>query len=100
MTFHRGQGLNNCIRDAREVVTRMTRYINGEVSLSDAVAEYESEMLDRGAAEVRTSMEQSLKCHNWTTFQDSPVMKIGGNPIRAVENEDWKKILAEQVQAA
>ncbi|KAK6435283.1 hypothetical protein LTR95_008529 [Oleoguttula sp. CCFEE 5521] len=100
MTFHRGQGLNNCIRDAREVVTRMVRHVDGEISLSDAVAEYESEMLDRGAAEVRTSMEQSLKCHNWETFQDSPVMKIGGNPIRAVENEDWKKVLAEQAQAA
>lgn len=95
MTFHRGQGLNNCIRDAKELVSRLVQHSKGEVSLKDAVKEYEKEMIDRGTAEVKTSMEQTLKCHNWETFQHSPVMKIGGSPIRAVENEGWKEILRE-----
>jgi 2-polyprenyl-6-methoxyphenol hydroxylase-like FAD-dependent oxidoreductase len=100
MTFHRGQGLNNCIRDAKELVTRIVSCSQGVEDQANAVHEYEAEMLDRGAAEVQKSMEQTLKCHNWETFQDSPVMKIGGNPIRPVENRDWQKIVAEQEQAA
>lgn len=100
MTFHRGQGLNNCIRDAKEVVSRIQEYIDGSKNLEDAINAYEKEMQDRGTAEVKTSMEQTLKCHNWETFQHSPVMKIGGSPIRSVENTEWKKILAEQAQTA
>ena len=82
MTFHRGQGLNNCIRDAKELVSRIVEYVDSQCGLQAAVDVYEKEMQDRGAAEVKTSMEQSLKCHNWETFQHSPVMKIGGSPIR------------------
>lgn len=96
MTFHRGQGLNNCIRDAKELVTRIVRHTQGEIVLPEAVSESEREMIDRGSAEVKTSMEQSLKCHNWETFKDSPVMKIGGNPIREVEGYDWKRAVYEQ----
>jgi 2-polyprenyl-6-methoxyphenol hydroxylase-like FAD-dependent oxidoreductase len=73
MTFHRGQGLNNCIRDAKELVSKIDKYVNGECELQDAIDVYEKEMQDRGSAEVKTSMEQSLKCHNWETFQHSPV---------------------------
>ena len=101
MTFHRGQGLNHCIRDAKELLSKLNEYVNGECELQDAIDAYEKEMQDRGSAEVKTSMEQSLKCHSWETFQDSPVsclisrslyerplnlfikvMKIGGSPIR------------------
>ena len=73
MTFHRGQGLNNCIRDAKELVTRIDEHVNVGSNLAEAVESYEKEMQDRGTAEVKTSMEQSLKCHNWETFQHSPV---------------------------
>ncbi|KAK5164743.1 uncharacterized protein LTR77_009406 [Saxophila tyrrhenica] len=100
MTFHRGQGLNNCIRDAKEIVSGLKKHVKGETALSGVVAAYEKEMLDRGSAEVKTSMEQTLKCHNWEKFQHSPVMKIGGSPIRHVENTEWKKILAEQAMEA
>jgi 2-polyprenyl-6-methoxyphenol hydroxylase-like FAD-dependent oxidoreductase len=100
MTFHQGQGLNNCIRDAKKLVSRLEKHVKGEMTLTEAVGEYEKEMLDRGSAEVKTSMEQTLKCHNWQTFQHSPVMKIGGSPIRDVENTEWKKILDEQAMQA
>lgn len=84
MTFHRGQGLNHCIRDAKELTAVTVRHVCGKVTMRDAIHEYEMEMQDRGAAEVQTSMEQSLKCHNWEMFQSSPVMRTGGNPIRDV----------------
>jgi 2-polyprenyl-6-methoxyphenol hydroxylase-like FAD-dependent oxidoreductase len=98
MTFHRGQGLNNCIRDAKEVVSSLEKVVRGDLQLTNAIDDYEKAMIDRGTAEVKTSMEQTLKCHNWDTFQHSPVMKIGGSPIRAVENTEWMKILAEQAK--
>lgn len=74
--------MNNCIRDAKEIVSRIDGHLHGGCDLKDAINSYEKEMQDRGTAEVKTSMEQSLKCHNWETFQHSPVMKIGGSPIR------------------
>lgn len=93
MTFHRGQGLNNCIRDAKEFVDVVVEASSGRAELNEAIKAFEAEVIDRGTAEVNTSREQSLKCHNWETFQTSPIMKIGGNPIRKVESMAWKNLI-------
>lgn len=73
MTFHRGQVLNSCIQDAKELSERIVRHVKSIEALSSVVEEYEADLQDRGAAEVEASREQSLMCHDWETFWDSPV---------------------------
>jgi 2-polyprenyl-6-methoxyphenol hydroxylase-like FAD-dependent oxidoreductase len=41
---HRGQGLNNAICDAANIVDVLVAVQKGEQSLSDAIKEYEDEM--------------------------------------------------------
>lgn len=100
MTFHRGQGLNNCIRDAKElvdaIVCSVTSLENVNPSpISETIATYEKSMISRGAAEVRLSKEQTEKEHDWEEFQTSPIMKIGGHPVKQVDSLAWKEILNE-----
>ncbi|KIW96496.1 uncharacterized protein Z519_03565 [Cladophialophora bantiana CBS 173.52] len=53
MLPHRGQGLNNALKDASEIVDAL--------SLKDAIDAYEAEMIPRGAAEVGLTRQQADK---------------------------------------
>lgn len=72
----RGQGLNNAIKDASEVVDAVKAAIEGAQSLSSAVDAYEDEMRTRGAKEVALSYETAKK---WTAkdLLGSQTMKLG-----------------------
>ena len=73
----RGQGLNNAIKDASDIVDAIKRALAGETSLEAAITAYEAEMKARGATEVALSLEQALKSRNKDTIMDSPVFKLG-----------------------
>ncbi|KAK6380699.1 hypothetical protein LTS17_004899 [Exophiala oligosperma] len=53
MLPHRGQGLNNAMKDASEIVDALTAVYKGQRSLEEAITSYESEMIPRGANEIR-----------------------------------------------
>ncbi|KAH8591645.1 hypothetical protein B0O99DRAFT_631924, partial [Bisporella sp. PMI_857] len=77
MTYHRGQGLNNCLHDAGSLVASLVQVSKGEKSVQDALAAYGEEVVERGATEVEMSKKQTLMLHDWDKFMDSPIMKMG-----------------------
>jgi 2-polyprenyl-6-methoxyphenol hydroxylase-like FAD-dependent oxidoreductase len=79
MTFHRGQGGNLAIKDADEFVTRMLKVENGQMSLKDAMDEYDAGVVERGQ-EVETSKQQAIAFHDHKNFLNSPVIKMGIKP--------------------
>ena len=82
VTYHRGQGLNNCLNDAYNLVTGLIEVSKGEKTVDCFLTEYGEEVVDRGSAEVAMSKKQSMMLHEWEMFMNSPVMKMGTDPIR------------------
>lgn len=85
MTYHRGQGLNNCINDSANLVTALIEVSTGKMKLADAIDQYNEEVIRRGAAEVEMSKKQSLMIHEWEQFIVSPVMTVGATSIKHLE---------------
>lgn len=79
MTFHRGQGGNLAIKDAKEFVTQMVAVHQRETSLEDAVNSYDKGVMERGE-EVEISKKQAFAFHDYENFDDSPVAKMGIKP--------------------
>lgn len=77
MLPQRGQGLNNAMKDASEIVEALVAAANGRSSLEAAVMAYEKEMKPRGAEEVALSYEQAIKAREQSTIRDSPIFKVG-----------------------
>lgn len=88
MTYHRGQGLNNCFNDAAKFVAALVKVNTGKVCLGDAMQAYGEEVVDRGAAEVEMSKKQTMAVHDWDIFMESPVMKQGIAPVRPTVNDE------------
>jgi 2-polyprenyl-6-methoxyphenol hydroxylase-like FAD-dependent oxidoreductase len=77
MTYHRGQGLNNCLNDSGNLVAGLVEVSKGAKSIGSVLTEYGEEVVARGAAEVEMSRQTSMGVLDWNTFMDSPVMKHG-----------------------
>lgn len=80
MTFQRGQGLNHAIMDAFTVCNAIKAFWNSDDLLwsrAQAVAEYEIEMIARGAEEVRLSEGNTVAVHDWRKIMESPSLKKG-----------------------
>ncbi|KAI9809365.1 MAG: hypothetical protein M1827_006877 [Pycnora praestabilis] len=71
----RGQGLNHCICDVDKFVNLMKRVEASEVSLPEAVTEYDDELVKRGSEEVKSSHDNALMLHDWNQVMESPLMK-------------------------
>lgn len=78
MTFHRGQGLNHGIADARRVVLGLKEAVLGKVGLGEMVEGYQKEMIERAGDEVRLSLMNTEMLHDWERVKESPLMKVGG----------------------
>jgi 2-polyprenyl-6-methoxyphenol hydroxylase-like FAD-dependent oxidoreductase len=72
----RGQGVNNSIQDAANYVVAMTKISIGE-STKQTVDAYDSEMLERGAREIKISIPAAIATHSFELFGDGPLAKIG-----------------------
>ena len=57
MLPHRGQGLNNAMQDADELIEAITKVVFENAALDSAIAEYEGAMIPRGAKEVELSLQ-------------------------------------------
>lgn len=84
MTYHRGQGLNNCFNDAANLVAAIVKVRDGLLGMEEAMQTYVEEVVDRGVAEVELSRRQTMAVHDWGMFMESPLMKkgVGIAPVR------------------
>ncbi|KAA6409475.1 MAG: hypothetical protein FRX48_07029 [Lasallia pustulata] len=76
MPPHRGQGLNNAMQDASNLVDALTDHA-ARAYLGEAIDAYEAEMRERASKEVQISKEQATKSSDWKTFMDTPMVRIG-----------------------
>jgi FAD binding domain len=90
MTFHRGQGGNNALRDAERFVSAILEVRDGKKTLVDAVDGYDEEVLTRGAQEVEMSAKQTHAFHDHAAFLQSPIMKHGIRPSASIEDKSAK----------
>jgi 2-polyprenyl-6-methoxyphenol hydroxylase-like FAD-dependent oxidoreductase len=74
MMPQRGQGLNHAICDAANLVAAMSKVQKGELSLKDAVSDYDAEMIKRGGDEVQVSLVNTQMFHDWKTVMQSPLI--------------------------
>ncbi|KHN94879.1 Aromatic-ring hydroxylase-like protein [Metarhizium album ARSEF 1941] len=84
MPPYRGQGLNHCIKDVSllsEVLKAVLGSPAASLTLAKGVAQYEEEMIPRGAEEVRCSVENGMLLHDWKKIQESPVFRRGFKPM-------------------
>ena len=84
----RGQGANNAIRDSERFVNAMLKVKAGEMSLAEAVSEYDEDVISRGRQEVEISRVQTVAFHDHARFLDSPVVKMGIKPVATGTNTD------------
>lgn len=94
MSFQRGQGVNHGIADASLLMDAVRKVHGKTSSMSDAMTDYEQEVVTRAGEEVRVSVSlgSSLNpgstlilvmrqahntemLHDWNMLMDSPVMK-------------------------
>lgn len=99
MPPHRGQGLNNALQDAANLVGELKAITDGQKSLCDAVADYEKEMKERTLLEIPISVMQARMVHDWDALMDAPFFKHGMHKYREnVEARGEKVELATQVK--
>ncbi|EXJ76522.1 uncharacterized protein A1O5_01030 [Cladophialophora psammophila CBS 110553] len=76
MLPNRGQGLNNAMQDAAEIVDAVKLAVSGTSPLADAVTAYEDGMRPRGARDVALSLETASKLYV-SELRESPMFKVG-----------------------
>ncbi|KAK5049857.1 hypothetical protein LTR84_003975 [Exophiala bonariae] len=86
MTFHRGQGANNAVRDSERFVKAMIAVKSGEKTLAEAVNDYDEDVITRGSEEVEVSRIQTDALHDYENFFNSPIMKHGIKPTLDIDN--------------
>lgn len=72
----RGQGLNNAIKDASDIVDSIKAAVAGTQSLAHGITAYDDEMRARGTREVELSFQQ-MQMSERKAMKDSPMFKIG-----------------------
>jgi hypothetical protein len=60
----------------------MENVATGKQNLSDAISDYETEVIERGIREVSLSRELTHGVHKWELFLKSPAIIHGGNETR------------------
>ncbi|KAK5047212.1 hypothetical protein LTR84_006734 [Exophiala bonariae] len=76
MLPNRGQGLNNAMQDAAEVVDAVKSAVSGVCTLKDAISTYEDGMRPRGARDVALSLETAQRLLV-SDLKESPMFKVG-----------------------
>ena len=83
----RGQGLNNAIQDAAELMGAIGAVVSGASSLNDAVTAYEVSMRPRGARDVALSSETAKKCRIEDVLS-GPMFKVGLNKVNGQDADE------------
>ncbi|KAH0559497.1 hypothetical protein GP486_003988 [Trichoglossum hirsutum] len=72
---HRGQGINHCVMDVFRLTEALRAASSKDGDLAAALAAYEAEMVNRGADEVRSSLQNAQMLYDWDKVRDSPLMR-------------------------
>ena len=73
----RGQGLNNAIHDAAYLGRALNEHCENGTPLTDVLASYEAEVVERGNEAVLSSGQNSVTMHDWEHLMESPMLKHG-----------------------
>ncbi|KAI8167194.1 FAD-dependent monooxygenase cctM [Colletotrichum sp. SAR 10_65] len=73
----RGQGLNNALQDAGNLVKAITAVKEGRQTLAAAVDEYDAEVYQRGKREIEISEESMFGLHHYSAIKGSPIDRMG-----------------------
>ena len=90
MPPHRGQGLNNALQDAAELVEQLGAVKDRKKTFAEAVVAYEKDMKERTLQEIPISIMQAQMVHSYDTLMQAPFFKMGMNKYRedmAAKNE-------------
>ncbi|CAD6593135.1 MAG: hypothetical protein ASARMPREDX12_006858 [Alectoria sarmentosa] len=82
MTYHRGQGLNNAVHDAAYLGRALNDHCENGKPLTDVLAAYEAEVVERGNEAVLSSGQNSVMLHDWEQLINSPLFQHGAAPLR------------------
>ena len=77
MPPHRGQGLNNAIMDAYNLVQAIDQVVKGEVEQADAIQRASEEIAERGAKEVRLSVQTAQMSMDYEKIKSSALFSQG-----------------------
>ncbi|ERF73234.1 hypothetical protein EPUS_03075 [Endocarpon pusillum Z07020] len=79
MTFHRGQGLNNAIDDAAQLVQQLQGLTDrtSHQEITAAINRYDEEVQQRGREAVESSLENSLMLHDWDRIMQAAILTRG-----------------------
>jgi 2-polyprenyl-6-methoxyphenol hydroxylase-like FAD-dependent oxidoreductase len=72
--------MNHGIADATVLVSELKATVAGNQSVQEALDAYQKEMIARAGEEVKLSLVNTEMLHDWSRFQDSPIMQRGGDP--------------------
>ncbi|KAF9870872.1 hypothetical protein CkaCkLH20_11544 [Colletotrichum karsti] len=73
----RGQGLNNALQDAGNLVNALVAVQQGAKSMAAAIDSYDAEVYARGKREIETSEESMYGLHHYDAVKSSPLNNIG-----------------------
>jgi 2-polyprenyl-6-methoxyphenol hydroxylase-like FAD-dependent oxidoreductase len=74
----RGQGLNNAINDAAQLIQQLRDIDHTSPSaIAAAVTRYDEEVQQRGKKAVLSSLENSMMVHDWDRLKESAVFTRG-----------------------
>lgn len=65
------------MHDAGNLCRALDEHVHGEKPLSDVMAAYETELVERGREAVNSSGQNSMMVHDWEQLKDSPTFKQG-----------------------
>lgn len=77
MSTDRGQGLNHAICDVEHLVDAIQKIDKGEKTPKEAITIYDEEVIPRGTAEVKASIESCYGLLDWNNIMNSPILKVG-----------------------
>ena len=81
----RGQGLNHCIADVANFVKAIKAIESGTTTQEAAISAYDAELVKRGGDEVEMSRKNALLVHDYESFMESPLLKIGYTKGKGVD---------------
>ncbi|KAI8235454.1 hypothetical protein K4K55_004263 [Colletotrichum sp. SAR 10_96] len=73
----RGQGLNNALQDAGNLVKAITAVQEGRQTLAAAIDAYDAEVYQRGKREIEISEESMFGLHHYSAIKGSPIDRMG-----------------------
>lgn len=73
---------------------------SGEETLAAVIGAYETELVPRGAEEVKCSVQNGIMLHDWEKVKQSPVFTNGFRPMKGHDTYETNEDHAENQKKA